>query len=1117
MECEKKAECGTCNYYRACFMDMGFLKVDSYIEERFYLKCHADKKCGVLLLEWMDSKDIYAQYSGLTQGDYENYSKHDASHSVAILNAIASVLGKDKIDRMNATDLWMMLHCAYGHDIGMPYGYEETKALWKNIEREKNFQNFIRECRESDDEDCVQAAEAILAISEKIKVEILNSQKKVENVKFDTGWPAEIGRHVTYLMEGFIRQSHAERSKKVMERCEALHNHAHSQVEMRFYKAIAKCCIAHGNDLESVSEDIDKLEWSAVEGTNAHPRFIAYLLRMGDLLDIGNNRFDPIVLEHYGELEEKSQLHKDKHEAIDHIVYTDQQIEVTAHSDNEAVCQLTNDWLCMLKDEVRYLIMHWSEFAPPELGGCTLSEPITKVFYKNELFYRIKDAEFKVNKKTLIDLVIGRNLYLSEFDFMREYIQNALDASKMRFWIDIKDGNLDFFIEDERKAKPTYRDRLLPFDFKTSIFENYGIDIIFEYVANKNGTQGDMGIIHIEIIDRGIGIDGECVNAISQIGSGWKRRKKYAAYLDTMPRWLQPTGGFGIGMQSGFMITDRIEIETRCEEDRCGRWIGLYSNKNNGRIEQREGNVRALGTKICVDVPYTWFMDRENYRDYPQLSVGNAKLDDFMDPKVMIGNIADFIESYVKVILGNSLFPVKVRQKGFRTSVIQGFGVGAGQKWTEFKWKEQIYKITELSEDKGITIVIWDSFSETLCRIALKDNLAKDEEYSVNWFFKGVKVWTDLKENDDAGICQYIGNFDIDIMGMKVKECLTIDRNRFNSRFDYREMSNRYAMVCLEYLAMNERLIRKSSAGIVLLRCLLAYRFISDEAKGKVRDALDEFDEVEIQKMMGNTDAIVFKLSHENVSGEEDARTMSTLLEMCRDFYSQKALCWGTKIKEDAKHQTDGNKKRIDIINEINERGHEYMWAISSKFNELADILLKMLGEYYGDNRTVMDDEWKLYDYKDENERIQTKKKYGENDVFKMTPGRRDIFYVDEDIYPELHVSKIPFNDLSENPGNLGGDNVYMIISPIPAIFSDNDMVVVYKDKEDPESSYMEWVTGNSTFEMLVNWVYKYQKEEGRYDMDKIEKAYRKLITYLYEKNVKKKIEQYQGKASNDE
>lgn len=37
--------------------------------------------------------------------------------------------------------------------------------------------------------------------------------------------------------------------------------------------------------------------------------------------------------------------------------------------------------------------------------------------------------------------------------------------------------------------------------------------------------------------------------------------------VDTMPKWLQPTGAFGLGLQSVFQVTDKLECETQPERE----------------------------------------------------------------------------------------------------------------------------------------------------------------------------------------------------------------------------------------------------------------------------------------------------------------------------------------------------------------------------------------------------------------------------------------------------------------------------------------------------------------------------------------------------------------------
>lgn len=46
-----------------------------------------------------------------------------------------------------------------------------------------------------------------------------------------------------------------------------------------------------------------------------------------------------------------------------------------------------------------------------------MAEPYTEVYLNNVLYNSIEEREFHVNKDLLINLVIGRNLYKTQFDF----------------------------------------------------------------------------------------------------------------------------------------------------------------------------------------------------------------------------------------------------------------------------------------------------------------------------------------------------------------------------------------------------------------------------------------------------------------------------------------------------------------------------------------------------------------------------------------------------------------------------------------------------------------------------------------------------------------------------
>lgn len=1085
--------CTDCSYCGKCYHNPSFLQIDCYIEECFYEKCMEKVACGALLLEWIDSKSMYMKYTSFSRSDFGNYSRHDYTHSLAILNAITSVLGKNKIKLLNATDLWLLLHCAYGHDIGMPIPFNNLLDFWAKMKHDTEFGKFFQDALLSEDIDLQNAAKFINSISDMIDVELVNGtgmSTRVDKSELGTKWPAQVYRYTLYLTAEFVRRNHAKRSQSMIESCELFKKHGNAQVDSRFYKLIAKCCYAHACECEEVL-NIGKTE-SDVETDVCHPRFVAFMLRLGDLLDISNNRFDYVDLMHYGDLGEISALHKKKHESIEHILYTEKKIEITAHSDDENVCKLANDWFGMINREVLFIISHWAEFAPEELGGCTLSMPVTKVYLNDDIFYRVEDCQFKVDKSTLIELVIGRNLYKSEFDFLREYVQNALDATKMKFWIDICNGNLDYFIHNELKLKKKNRSMLLPFDFASGVYGQYTLEIVCDYKEKVNSKSGEKEeVVSIELIDKGIGIDKECIDAISNIGSGWKKRKKYAEYLNTMPMWLKPTGGFGIGMQSGFMITDAIQIETKCENEPKGRKIGLYSEKKDGRIEERDYPVYTNGTKVSVEVPYKWFMDVENYKDYAELNIQKNNID-FMEPSKTMNWISEFIRQYLEKILGNTLFPIMVRRKGQKPIKIQGFSSDSYGEGEKFQWEGENYKIYN---NHGKMISIWDSQKGILCHITLSEK--SDDNLSEEWYFKGVRVWVDEQEGVPAKkLYRYIGNFKIDIMGMDVSECLTVDRNRFRSGFDYGSFSDQYAIICLNYLAEKRLMLQEPVVGRTLLRNIVAYKYLDDSGRKNGRVGLDAISDTVTRNFVALADMLIYQCKFDNDSRMVVREKPKTLYDLCNGLFYNGYIAWGMIGKEGKAIQEFPKWMEGKII-----------WDISDKTsNKIVPLLQCALETLYIAQKIECGEESYIYFYDEYSKNKSDNAIDKEGQLFELEQGKRQIFCIDDDSYfSELHVRKIPFHT-EDDVRRLKMRGKHLIISPIPAVFSDEDAIYSLRDKEDQEESYIKMITDNKIYQRLIDWVYMNQETPELYSRENIEDAYNKLVKNIFDTFINGKL-----------
>lgn len=1101
--CEKCKNGTTCEY--------NFNKVakDSFIEEVFWensLKTSATQK---LLWEWIDSKSVYTKFSGLSRRDFEHYSKHDEAHSIAILDAITAVIGKERISSLEATDLWLLLHCAYGHDIGMHVPYTEVLSLWKNMKNDSPFYEFFEECLLSDDLDLKHAACYVNDCSKKLGVEINNVfDHEFSREELDTGWVAEIHRNCSYLTSEYIRREHAKRSHHFrLEQCAVIEKYGTPAVDPRYYKIIAKCFALHGCSLDEVMK-MHKHEQDFNIG-KCHPRFAALMLRLGDLLDIGDDRIDWIDYYHYGKLPELSELHKKKQASIEHILLNEQEIVLVARSNEEKVCALVDEWFQMIQKEVEFLIFHWTDFAPKCLGGCMLKKPELCVYLGEEKFRKDNDTKFKLDKDILIDLLIGKNLYESRFDFLREYLQNALDASKMKFWLDYSNHNLDYFLNQKRSARRKKKNELLPFDFLAAVFEQYRIEVT--YHVEKKDKPGELQV-YLEIVDHGIGIDKECVEAISNIGSGWTKRKHYAKELLIMPKWLRPTGGFGIGMQSGFMIADKICIETRCDFEPNGRQIFLYSEKNNGRIEVRDYRGNRIGTRISVDIPFVWFLDPDNYGN-----IGYCKClesgKDFFDSDVVIDAIGNFIKQYIDQIANKSMFPIVVREKGMKAEE-------RGRKWEyiekvneDYVWKNQEYKvgcIYQAEDDNEVSqFHIWDVKNEVYCEIELKESGLGQEQ----WYYKGILVpnkrYGENVQEDHFRLYSYLGSLCIDIMGIPVKDCLTVDRSRFQEGFDYVALSDTYVLICIEYLAKKKKLLTLEKPTISqLLRSLIAFYYLNESVQSDIKDAFKHLSLNNYIKPRPEMLLYTYSYGAIGKSEEQDQTVcteqndnditttaeLSSLLVLCRNLYRTRTLSWALVEGPKGKDLTYTSSDDANVL-----------WVLGDfPGGKIMNTLLPLIRRLYpGKDYEYNGIRIHLYDRNKEEQEAKEQREKSSIERIMIEEEAAQLYYVPDDMYPELHVAKIPIN--KENYSVSEDQNV--ILSPIPQKFRMVKEMVALTRQEDPENAYVELITSEPRFELLINWIHTYAKYKDN-DSSVIRKKNIELIRKYYDECMKDSAEE---------
>ena len=885
-----KADC-----MHECCMEGGFVKLskaDTFIEYCFEMACaHMNRGLDVLT-EWRYRKDQYCKITDTIVYDFAHYSKHDSSHSVSILETIELVIGDERIVKLSRGDLWLLLESAYSHDIGMALTGEELCDLWSN----PDFKEYLLFCLTSKDTDLKKAANYYQKMDDLLRNR--TSQSKREEGKqddiFEECWPNKIVEYVKWLVSDYIRRQHSKRNLKVRKRVIAQNN---SEVPHRLYEMAALVAELHTFDgYDAIMEGLRYRE-KGIGAELIYPRFTAAMLRLGDVLDVENNRFSLYSVEHMSQMPEESSIHMLKHAAIRHIIITPEEIQVEAESDQIEVCQCAQDWFHLIEQEVQDLIYSWNEIAPPLLRGCTLKRSQCYVYLldnnnKKHAYHLERQRRFEVDKEKLTDLLAGANFYSNRIDFIREYLQNAMDATRIQLWEDITQG----LCGDEimKKAKERV---LQPFDIPKEIYDRYKVKL------GVDNIPGDFENLLITVEDRGIGMEKECVDVISTIGTGWRGRRKYDRVIQKMPRWMRPTGGFGIGIQAAFMVTCSVVIMTQTKNEPIGRKITLNAPKSGGEITTEEYQLGHHGTKIELKVPIDIFLRWNNEIDqndktkvlYDHVEVERQNIENNiyvdqvgLDEENIMGYTKKVLSIYLRQIIPNPLIGIVVYVQGYKK---EAYSLHKDiYKVQELTWNNRKYVILKEPESKGIfgnqqDLKAWDCENEIFVEI-WKRKVAEKEKSTI--CYKNVRM-TD--EESPLKALADVLDFSLDFMGLQAKRDLKIHRNGFKEGFPLKSYIVGYLQLYL-HLLMKEAAV--FDMQMRLIQMIYLHENDRKELQEYIKEHPDEFQKitfdgyrVNIQKIELPSEALLNEMQlteqtqvAEDISKVEETPSISPKLNM---------------------------------------------------------------------------------------------------------------------------------------------------------------------------------------------------------------------------------------------
>lgn len=506
-----------------------------------HLKLKADEHSALrsLYSQWDFDEKLIPKALQTIGSLFPHYSRHDESHSKQILVNIERLLG-DNIGLLTATDTWLLLESAYWHDIGMVVPHGDLQ----NAVDDPEFQEFVESIRAQQHHELHSFACAF-----KLKAD--------PTLIFEYSTPLEMVSKFRELMAEWFRRKHPARAEQIVRApmsTVGINSPRTELIPARLFKLLGRICQMHGAPFgDLLAESGLPFREAGLAQDDCHPRFVACLLRMGDLLDLDDNRFCPVMQRIAGnERSDVSKAHEDKHAGMRHLRIDQERIEVTAECETIDGYLETFRWFDWLKREVQDQRSHWRDIVPNrELGLLPMLGPVSVRLGGN--LQILKDGErpaFSVDAAKAIELLQGNNLYESRFVFIRELLQNAVDATLLRIWLtNRKKHNEDFWKAPDREEMRT-------------LFESAPISVeLVESTHNKDIANGK-SVWTLTLRDEGTGISRSDLEYMLRIG-GSQRNIERQREINQMPEWMKPSGTFGIGLQSVFMLCNEISLQTK--------------------------------------------------------------------------------------------------------------------------------------------------------------------------------------------------------------------------------------------------------------------------------------------------------------------------------------------------------------------------------------------------------------------------------------------------------------------------------------------------------------------------------------------------------------------------
>lgn len=486
----------------------------------------------------------------IASGPFRIYTLHNRDHAKKLLHIAEYITSRDTIASLTPFECLLFLYSAYLHDMGM-------------VVTDTELCKFV----ESDD------FADVLNAWPQLRSNLNGLRTRLSLVSEEERPAIELAISEIHQIAAthYFRPRHAteDRYRGLLERIRSVEGAADLfQIRgISFADELIDICVSHNlsatvlGELRNAHEDRFERH-VVVSGHNANTQFLAALLRLTDILDFERTPrvlFDSLGLKNRTfPGSEVSLTEWEKHMAVQQLEIRDSELLVRARCRHPAIEAAVRQFVQIIEEEIRTTlsvvkrnqqeIVDRYRFRLPSVVRCELRSD----------GYKFLDISLSLDESAVMSLLMGTSLYRTPMAAIRELIQNAVDACKVRQTLSSIHGTGSIQITDH-------------------------VD--------------DEGRRWIAVRDEGIGMDEYVLKSYF-----FKVGRSYYTSSD-FERLIRSTGvpapalasRFGIGFLACFMLADLVEIET----------TPYFHNSTSGIQKGLRVSIERLGALAYVqDVPF---------------------------------------------------------------------------------------------------------------------------------------------------------------------------------------------------------------------------------------------------------------------------------------------------------------------------------------------------------------------------------------------------------------------------------------------------------------------------------------------------------------------------------